>query len=161
RVATLLGVIATIALAGCIRREVMPARAPETSNLVPPAALPAAPATAPATAPAATPAAARPAARPPLQRAELPRGRRAIFPEHRLVGFCGTPGAPNLGKLAGDLAARAKAIETYAAKYSKDRKVLPIFELIAVVVQGTPGPDGKYRRRVADSVVDDYLRAAR
>src|SRR5436190_837506 len=36
-------------------------------------------------------------------RAELPLGGRDIFPAHRLVGFCGTPGAPALGKLAGDL----------------------------------------------------------
>lgn len=61
----------------------------------------------------------------------------------------------------GDLGARAKAVQSYADKYEKDRKVLPVFELIAVVVQGAPGADGKSRRRVPESVVDEYLRGAR
>jgi hypothetical protein len=97
----------------------------------------------------------------PAAKAELPRGGRTLFPEFRLVGYCGTPGAPALGELQGNLKVKAKALETKAAQYAQNRKVLPVFELIAVVVQGYPGPDGKYRRRVDDSVVDDYLRAAR
>jgi hypothetical protein len=92
---------------------------------------------------------------------ELPRGGRTLFPDHRLVGFCGTPGAPALGALQGNLATITKTLEAQAAHYAKGRKLLPVFELIAVVVQGWPGPDGKYRRRVDDSVVQDYLRAAR
>ncbi|HXN33108.1 MAG TPA: hypothetical protein VN894_14655 [Polyangiaceae bacterium] len=92
---------------------------------------------------------------------ELPRGGRTIFPDHRLVGFCGTPGAPALGELQGNLHAKAKALETRAATFALNRKILPVFELIAVVVQGGAGADGKYRRRVDDSVVDEYLRVAR
>jgi hypothetical protein len=92
---------------------------------------------------------------------ELPRGGRTIFPDHRLVGYCGTPGAPALGELQGNLPAKAKALEARATLYAGGRKTLPVFELIAVVVQSSPGPDGKYRHRVDDSVVDDYLRAAR
>lgn len=46
-------------------------------------------------------------------------------------------------------------------KYENGRKVLPVFELIVVVVQGIAGPDGKYRRRVPESVIDAYLKAAR
>ncbi|HVH44038.1 MAG TPA: hypothetical protein VM925_16925, partial [Labilithrix sp.] len=76
-------------------------------------------------------------------------------------GFCGTPGAPALGKLAGNLTAKAKTVQSYANKYVQGRKVMPVFELIAVVVQGAPGNDGKWRRRVPDSVVDEYLHAAR
>jgi hypothetical protein len=94
-------------------------------------------------------------------RKELPRGGTTIFPQYRLVGFCGTPQAPKLGKLAGNLTARAKTIEGYASQYAGDRKALPIFELIAVVVQESPGKDGKSRRRVTEAVVDDYLKAAR
>jgi hypothetical protein len=103
-------------------------------------------------------ASAAPPAKPAL---ELPRGGRTIFPDYRLVGFCGTPGAPALGELQGNLPAKAKALEAKAAAYAQDRKTMPVFELIAVVVQGWPGLDGKYRRRVDDSVVDAYLRAAR
>jgi hypothetical protein len=110
------------------------------------------------------PAPAPPAPEPPA--IELPRGGRTLFPDYRLVGFCGTPGAPELGSLQGNLPRRAKALDAQAARYADarnadDRKLLPVFELIAVVVQGSPGPDGKYRRRVDGTVVEQYLRAAR
>jgi hypothetical protein len=95
-------------------------------------------------------------------RLELPGGGRALFPDHQLVGFCGTPGAgPALGRLEGNLTAKSTTLLGYAQKYAVKRKILPVFELIAVVVQGWAGPDGKYRRRVDDAVVEDYLRAAR
>jgi hypothetical protein len=92
---------------------------------------------------------------------ELPRGGRTLFPAYRLVGFCGTPGAPALGALQGNLPAIAKTLEAQAADYAHDRDLLPVFELIAVVVQAWPGPDGKYRHRVDESVVREYLRVAR
>jgi hypothetical protein len=92
---------------------------------------------------------------------ELPRGGRSIFPAFRLVGFCGTRGAPALGELQGNLTVKAKQLEVQAARFAQGRDTLPVFELIAVVVQASPGPDGKYRHRVDASVVDDYLRAAR
>jgi hypothetical protein len=100
-------------------------------------------------------------AQPDAHRVELPRGGREIFPKYRLVGFCGTPGGKNLGRLLGNLPARAKEIETFGAEYAGDRTPLPVFELIAVVATGLPGLDGKSRRRVPDKVVDDYLHAAR
>lgn len=52
-------------------------------------------------------------------------------------------------------------MKAYADKYPSDRKPMLVFELIVVVVQSWPGNDGKWRRRVEDSVVDDYLKAAR
>jgi hypothetical protein len=107
-----------------------------------------------ANAPAAPPA-------PPEPLKELPRGGRTLFPTYRLVGFCGTPGGPELGELQGNLPVKAKALEAKAAQYVDDREILPVFELIAVVVQGSPGPDGKYRRRVDKTVVDQYLSLAR
>lgn len=101
-------------------------------------------------------------ASPPAPRAELPRGGRTIFPQHRLVGYCGTPGAPKLGRLRGRLSRVAKEIEALAGEYAEDdRKPLPAFELIAVIAKEERGSDGKSRRRVAESVVEEYLRAAR
>lgn len=103
---------------------------------------------------------AQPAEPAPLK--ELPRGGRKIFPNYRLVGFCGTPGAPELGALQGNFPKEVKALEAHAAPYANSRRpLLPVFELIAVVVQSGAGPDGKYRRRVDDSIVDQYLREAR
>jgi len=101
-----------------------------------------------------------PPPQPPL-RPELPLGGRELFPAYRLVGFCGTPGGPALGPLDGNLPARAKKLATFAAQYGDDRKVMQVFELIAVVVMGLPGADGKWRRRVPNSVVDDFLAQAR
>jgi hypothetical protein len=92
---------------------------------------------------------------------ELPRGGRTLFPNYRLVGFCGTPGAPELGALQGNFPKEVKALEAHAAPYAHGRPLLPVFELIAVVVQSGAGADGKYRRRVDDSIVDEYLREAR
>jgi hypothetical protein len=128
-----------------------PTPAPASAATAPPAPAPPAPPSPP------TPTAAEPA--PPLP--ELPLGGRELFPTYRLVGFCGTPGAPALGPLAYNLPAKAKALKTYADKYPDDRKPLLVFELIVVVVQSYQGADGKYRRRVDSSVVDEYLAAAR
>src|SRR5688572_20032371 len=96
--------------------------------------------------------------------AQLPRGGRQIFPQHRLVGFCGTPGASKLGRLRNNLPRIAKQIDTLGDEYATvegDRKTLPVFELIAVIAQGERGADGKSRRRVPDKVVEEYLDAAR
>ena len=92
---------------------------------------------------------------------QLPLGGRAIFPDYRLVGFCGTPGAPALGPLAYNIPAKIKQLRSYAEKYPDDRKTMLVLELIVVVVQSYQGADGKYRRRVENSVVDEYLAAAR
>jgi hypothetical protein len=98
---------------------------------------------------------------PVLPARELPRGGRTLFPDYRLVGFCGTPNAPALGALQGNLTTETKVLEAQAARYGQGRPLMPVFELIAVVVQSGAGLDGKYRRRVDNSVVDTYLRAAR
>jgi hypothetical protein len=98
---------------------------------------------------------------PPPRPKELPRGGRTIFPDYQLVGFCGTPGAYALGPLLDHPAKKSDKLLSYANQYDNGRKVLPVFELIAVVVQAGGGADGKYRMRILDSVVDEYLQAAR
>ncbi|MGH7296413.1 MAG: hypothetical protein ACRELB_15855, partial [Polyangiaceae bacterium] len=114
------------------------------------------------TSPSTTALASPPPPAAPPSPPELPRGGRTLFPEYRLVGFCGTPGALALGPLLDHPANKAEKLLSYASQYAPDgRKVMPVFELIAVVVQAGGGADGKYRARVYDSVVDEYLAAAR
>jgi hypothetical protein len=93
---------------------------------------------------------------------ELPRGGRQLFPRYRLVGFCGAPGSPALGRLGiGSLDARATEIERLARRYAHGRVGQPVLELIAVVAQRFPGSDGMYRARVEPAVIETYLAAAR
>jgi hypothetical protein len=118
------------------------------------------------TAAASTQSEAPAPAEPQTPAIELPRGGRTLFPDYRLVGFCGTPGAPELGELQGNLPKKARALEAQAARYAEahdadDRKLMPVFELIAVVVQAFPGPEKKYRRRVDSAVIEQYLSLAR
>ncbi|WP_338702856.1 hypothetical protein V2W30_36350 [Streptomyces sp. Q6] len=105
--------------------------------------------------PAASPRTAR-------RRAELPRGGRRVFPEHRLVGYCGLPGAAALGRLGtGDLDDRVAEIERRGRAYADGRQVLPVLELLAVVANSAPGPDGAYRSRTPDATVRAFHEAAR
>jgi hypothetical protein len=93
---------------------------------------------------------------------ELPRGGREVFPRYRLVGYSGAPWSPALGRLGiGKLDDRVAEIEKLARTYATDRDPLPVLELIAVVVQPSPGRDGRYRVRQGDDVVRQYLAAAR
>ncbi|WP_206662251.1 hypothetical protein [Propioniciclava sinopodophylli] len=93
---------------------------------------------------------------------QLPRGGETIFPEYRLVGYSGYPGAEALGRLGtGDIDERMAEIEQVGADYVLDRKLMPVMELIAVTVHSQPGSDGLYRSRVKDEVVQSWLDTAR
>jgi hypothetical protein len=95
----------------------------------------------------------------PLQ---LPRGGRTLFPAYRLVGYSGGPGSAAFGRLGvGDLDQRVGEIERLATSYAAGRRVLPVLELIAVVAQSRPGPDGSYRYRIDPAAIRTYLDAAR
>ncbi|MGH3620214.1 MAG: hypothetical protein ACRDQ5_00270 [Sciscionella sp.] len=91
----------------------------------------------------------------------LPTGGRTVFPGNRLVGYCGAPGAAALGRMTGNLSTAAGQLVRQARSYHTDRPVLPVVELIATVVNGAPGPDGKYRTRASDSTIEQYLAHAR
>jgi hypothetical protein len=161
-------VVSLALLAGChCHRDVDAPKRYEGDAAAPPATsaapAPPAPTTSSPSASAAAPTdsgdAGTPTPAPALS--ELPLGGRELFPTYRLVGYCGTPGAPALGQLDGNLPRKVKNLQAYADKYPQDRKPLLVFELIVVVVQSYPGADGKYRRRIDTSVIDDYLAAAR
>lgn len=93
---------------------------------------------------------------------ELPGGGRVLFPRYRLAGWCGAPYARTLGELGvGKLDDKADQMLAQITPYADGRTVLPVMELIAVVVQGSPGDSGLWRYRQPDSVIDDWLRVAR
>ena len=94
---------------------------------------------------------------------ELPRGGRTLLPRFRLVAFYGAPQADELGALGIGTPDRAgRRLLRQARPYrGLGRPVLPVFELIAVVANGSPGPDGAYRTRQSPAVIRRYLAAAR
>ncbi|NLT55462.1 MAG: hypothetical protein GXX79_13065 [Actinomycetales bacterium] len=93
----------------------------------------------------------------------MPRGGRKLFPRYRLVGYSGGPGTAAFGRLGvGDIDARGREIEKLGRSYDGDgRRILPVFELVTVVAHPRPGPDGLYRGRIDDRVIQEYLDAAR
>jgi hypothetical protein len=114
----------------------------------------------PAPTPTGTPP-ARPRT-PQAAQATLPRGGREVFPRYRLVGYAGVTGASTLGRLGtGPLNQRVAEIEGRARPYAAGRQILPVVEVIATVVQASPGRDGKYRVRLTDAQIDTYHKAAR
>jgi hypothetical protein len=92
----------------------------------------------------------------------LPDGGRTILPRTRVVAFYGAPQDAGLGTLGiGTPDAAGRRLDKMAAKYSADRPVLPAMELIATVVQASPGNDGMYRARQSSDLIGSYLAAAR
>jgi len=121
-----------------------------------------------ASSPAETPSPAQsrtPTAKPnagPARQALLPRGGREIFPHYRLVGYAGVTGASTLGRLGtGPLDQRVAEIERRAKPYADGREIMPVVEVIATIVQGSPGRDGKYRVRLSDAQIAKYHKTAR
>jgi hypothetical protein len=111
----------------------------------------------------APPMVASPAREPAARRARsVPE--RAVLDTHLLVTWYGNPWNGRmgiLGRLAGrDLAAGLKE-QTDAYASVTDKTLLPAYHLIAVVAQGQPGADGRYRRRESRTVIERMLREAR
>ena len=110
-------------------------------------------------------ASAKPAPKPSTTRSYKRHCRGAdakSFPAYRLVGYAGLTGAKTLGRLGtGPLDQRVAEIERRAKPYAAGREILPVVEVIATVVQGSPGRDGKYRVRLSDAQIATYLKAAR
>jgi hypothetical protein len=92
----------------------------------------------------------------------LPDGGRTILPRTRVVAFYGAPEDAGLGTLGiGSPNAVGRRLDEMAAKYRADRPVLPAMELIATVVQASPGEEGLYRARQSSDLIGRYLAAAR
>jgi hypothetical protein len=82
----------------------------------------------------------------------------SILPAHRIVAFYGNPLSKKMGIL-GELPPD-KMLERFDKVIDEWRKadpatpVQPALHLIAVVAQGAPGRDGKYRLRMADTLIE-------
>jgi hypothetical protein len=91
---------------------------------------------------------------------ELPRGGRRLFPRYRVVGFYGMQNLDVLGDGPPEMVGRRllRVARTYARPGTP---VMPMFELIATIAHPFPTPNGLYRTRQDDEVVQRYLRAVR
>lgn len=162
--ATLLVVLACMACMACgVGQDPLAAPDVGSASSPPPVSQTPAATTTPlsqTTSPTTTPT-PKPSTTQPSQ-ATLPRGGRQVFPRYRLVGYAGVSGASTLGRLGtGPLNQRVAEIERRAKPYAAGRKILPVVEVIATVVQPSPGRDGKYRVRLTDAQISAYHKAAR
>ncbi len=94
---------------------------------------------------------------------QLPGGGQLLFPMRKIVALYGNPTTPALGVLGHQgltaSIARAKAV---AAQYNKFAKVpvIPAFEIIATVAQGSPGPTGSYSYESSLASLRPWVNAA-
>jgi len=89
---------------------------------------------------------------------------QSVLANNLLVTWYGNPRDGRMGVLGqfsgADLAARLRR-QANAYAGLTDKNVLPAFQLIAVVALGSPGADGKWRRRETEDVIDSMLQQAR
>lgn len=94
---------------------------------------------------------------------ELPRGGTQIFPAFRVVATYGNAQSAAMGVLGETPPEEAAAkLEPMAQAFAQpDRPVLPAFELIVTVAQGSPGASGTYSVPTPEDMVQRWLDAAR
>jgi len=94
---------------------------------------------------------------------QLPGGGQVLFPGRRLVALYGYPGTPGLGVLGRQgLTASISRAQAAAAPYRALSRVpvIPAFEIIATVAQGSPGPDGSYSYQSPVASLRPWVRRA-
>lgn len=94
---------------------------------------------------------------------QLPGGGQVLFPMRRIVALYGAPGTPALGALGQqDLSATIARAKAVAAQYSAVSKVpvIPAFEIIATIAQGSAGPSGTYSSETSVGALQPWVRAA-
>ena len=88
----------------------------------------------------------------------------SVLSDTLLVTWYGNPNDPRMGVLGqytgDDLAQR---LMRQAAAYADltNKRVVPAYELVAVVAQGSPGSDGMWRRRESPDIIESMLQQAR
>lgn len=92
------------------------------------------------------------------------RPQQRLLENGLLLTWYGNPWSERMGILGrmqdGALAAGLKRQAAEYAAVTK-KKVVPAYELVAVIAQPLPGADGRYRRRESRHVIDRMLREAR
>ena len=94
---------------------------------------------------------------------QLPGGGQVLFPMRRIVALYGAPGTPALGALGQqDLAASLARAKAAAAQYFRLSKVpvIPAFEIIATIAEGSAGPTGTYSDETSVATLRPWVRAA-
>jgi hypothetical protein len=94
---------------------------------------------------------------------QLPGGGQVMFPGRRLVALYGHPDTPGLGALGEqDLTASIARAKEKASEYEGLSRVpvVPAFEIIASVAEGSPGPDGDYSYQTPVSMLEPWVKAA-
>ncbi len=94
---------------------------------------------------------------------QLPGGGQVLFPMRKIVALYGNPESAALGALGQqNLPASVSRAEAVAAQYRSLAKVpvVPAFEIIATVAQGSAGRDGLYSYQTPVSELRRYVQAA-
>ena len=94
---------------------------------------------------------------------QLPGGGQLLFSMRRLVALYGHPGTPSLGVLGEqDLPASIARARRTAARYRRLSKVpvIPAFEIIATVAEGSPGPDDTYSYQTPLAALRPWVKRA-
>jgi hypothetical protein len=94
---------------------------------------------------------------------QLPGGGQVLFPGHRLVCLYGSPGTPALGALGEQgLRASIARVRRLASLYRSlsHVPVVPAFEILATVAQGSAGRNGLYSYESSVASLRPWVRAA-
>jgi len=81
----------------------------------------------------------------------------ALLPKHRIIAYYGNPLSKRMGILGqippNEMMDRLARTAALWQKADTTTKAIPAFHLIATVAQGQPGPGGKYRLQMTDSLM--------
>ncbi|MBG6237786.1 hypothetical protein IWX78_000729 [Mycetocola sp. CAN_C7] len=94
---------------------------------------------------------------------QLPGGGQLLFAQHQFVALYGTPSTSALGVLGEqDAAGAVQRARDVAAPYAAltDKTVVPMFEIIATVAAGGPGPDGNFSNELSADGLRPWVDAA-
>jgi hypothetical protein len=94
---------------------------------------------------------------------QLPGGGQILFPMRKVVALYGNPTTPALGALGEQgLTASIARAKRVAAQYRSltNVPVIPGFEIIATVAQGSPGPTGSYSYESSPASLRPWINAA-